>query len=112
MNCSDSISDNQPAESSAGVPAFPEAASGSVGPDRMPEAAHEQSEPPIGNAGEAPPAADGFLFRLAAGDLRRKYDGLLDDISRLAKDRCPDSSDYPDELFGLAERIRAFVDRL
>jgi len=49
--------------------------------------------------------------RLAAGNLRRKYDEILVELARLAKDKCPEPDEYPEELCGVAERIRYYADR-
>lgn len=50
--------------------------------------------------------------RRLVGELHRKLDEILYEIGRLAGDRCPEPDEYPEELYGVAEKIRSYVDRL
>ncbi len=50
--------------------------------------------------------------RRLVGELHRRVDELLYEINRLAVDRCPEPDEYPEELYGVAEKIRSYVDRL
>ena len=89
----------------------PEATSGSDG-GLVPDVAPERSDPQIGNPGEETPAAKALRWELAAGILRRELDELRSELARLAKDKCPESDEYPEALFGVAEKLRYFYDRL
>lgn len=76
------------------------------------DVAFRQSDPQIGNPGEESPAARAMYWELAAGNYRRELDGLRSELRRLEGDRLPEPDEYPDDLQGVAERLRYLYDRL
>jgi hypothetical protein len=53
-----------------------------------------------------------MYWELAAGNYRRELDGLRSELRRLEGDRLPEPDEYPDDLQGVAERLRYLYDRL
>ena len=61
---------------------------------------------------EEPPAARALRWELAAGNYRRDLDELRSELRRLARDRNPESDEYPEDLFEIAERLKSLLERL
>lgn len=102
---------NLPSGSLTGVPGFLSAASAPDG-SIVADAAVNQSDPQIGNPGEESPAARALRWELVAGNYRRELDGLRSELRRLEGDRLPEPDEYPDDLQGVAEKLRYLYDRL
>jgi hypothetical protein len=105
------LSDTQPSGVCIEGTRVPGAASGSDG-DCSPTPRFIQSDPQIGNPGEESPAVRALRWELAAGNYRRELDEMRSELRRLARDRNPESDEYPEDLFEVAERLKSLLERL
>lgn len=93
-----------------GVPAIPGTASGeSTEAAPVPDAASIRSSSRTGIVGGTPLS---MQERAELTTLRRKLDELYDELRRLARDRDPDPTEYPEELVGLVEYVASLRARL